>query len=168
MKSESQAFADVNGSVVTLRRVEPADDEFLFEVYASTRADELAAAGWADAQKEAFLRSQFAAQQQHYRGRFPGGEHQVIVRDGRPIGRVYVAGSDDEIRILDISLLPQDRSAGVGTALLKKIMARAEKAGKPARIYVENYNRSVGLFERLGFRRVEDTGAHYLLEWRPG
>ena len=48
-------------------------------------------------------------------------------------------------------------------------MIEAGRAGLPLNIYVESYNRSRGLFERLGFRKVdrpEDDGVNYLLEWR--
>src|SRR3712207_8583920 len=43
-------------------RVEPSDDEFLLDVYASTRSEELAPVPWTDEQKRAFLRMQFDAQ----------------------------------------------------------------------------------------------------------
>lgn len=154
---------------VTLRSVCPEDETFLLQVYASTRVDELALAAWDDSHREAFLRLQFAAQQQHYQTHFPEGDHQLILVGDRPIGRIYVASTADEIRILDIALLPEHRNSGIGSSMIKKIVSEASKAGKPVRIYVESFNPSLRLFERLGFSSVQDIGTHRLLEWRsPG
>lgn len=152
---------------VTLRAVTEQDEAFLLEVYASTRADELALTQWDEAQREVFLRMQFAAQLSHYRTHYPDGEHLVILLGGNPIGRVYVARLEGEIRILDITILPRDRNVGTGTAILNDLMAEASRVGKPLRIHVESYNRSRRLFERLGFVKSGESGYSDLLEWRP-
>lgn len=151
---------------VTLRPVRPDDEAFLLEVYAGTRVDELAATPWDDAQREAFLKVQFAAQQQHYQTHFPEADHQLILVGDRPIGRLYVARRTDEIRILDVALLPRHRNFGIGTFIITEILDEASKAETPVRIYVESLNPSLGLFERLGFARVQDIGTHFLMEWR--
>jgi len=151
---------------VTLRPVSAGDEPFLFRLYASTRMDELAIAPWDDSQREAFLRIQFAAQQQHYQNHFPEAEHQLILIGGRPAGRIYVARRTDEIRILDIALLPEHRNGGIGGFLIKEIMSEGSQTGKPVRIYVESFNPSLRLFERLGFSSVQDIGTHLLMEWR--
>ena len=76
---------------VTLRPIEPGDEEFLYRVYASTRQEELARVGWNDGQKAAFVRQQFDAQSRYYRENYAGAEFCVILSDGRPAGRLYVA-----------------------------------------------------------------------------
>lgn len=167
MKEETQDFAQSAATTLTLRSVQPEDENFLFEVYAGTRTEELSQTGWDEAQKQAFLLMQFAAQQQHYRSRFPEGDHRLIVKDGCCIGRIYTAATEQEIRILDIALLPQHRNIGIGTILLKDILTEAGNSRRMVRIYVESYNRSLRLFERLGFSSVETSGLHHLMEWRP-
>lgn len=152
---------------VALRPVSPDDESLLLELYASTRMLELAATGWNQAQQDAFIKMQFSAQRDYYATRYPQGEHQTIIRDGQPVGRLYTAETEDEIRIMDVTVLPAHRSAGTGTTLIKDLLARAQEAGKPVRIYVETYNRSLGLFERLGFTKIEEDGLNALLEWRP-
>jgi ribosomal protein S18 acetylase RimI-like enzyme len=166
MKEESHNRAQSVVTAPILRPVRQEDEEFLFDLYASTRTEELSQIPWDEAQKRAFLLMQFAAQQQHYRSRFPEGEHQVIVKDGRSVGRIYTARTDEEIRILDIALLPQHRNAGIGTTLLKEVLADAKRSGRAVRIYVETFNPSLRLFERLGFSSVESSGLHHLMEWR--
>jgi ribosomal protein S18 acetylase RimI-like enzyme len=167
MKEESQNRAQTAVPALNLRPVRQDDENFLFEVYASTRAEEMSLTGWDKAQQRAFLLLQFAAQQQHYQSRFAEGDHRIIVKDGQPVGRIYIARTDREIRILDIALLPHYRNSGIGTILLKDIMADAESSRRMIRIYVESFNRSLKLFQRLGFSSVETSGLHQLMEWHP-
>ena len=150
---------------IALRSVEAGDAEFLYRVYAGTRAEELALVDWDEAQKGAFLRMQFTAQDAYYREHYPGAAFQVILSDGTPIGRLYVHRRPDEIRIMDIALLPAFRGRGVGIRLLGDLQAEAASAGKPLRIHVERFNPALGLYARLGFRLVEDRGVYLFLEW---
>ena len=152
---------------ITLRPIEPDDEEFLYRVYAGTREAELAQVAWDAAQKEAFLRMQFTAQHQYYQEHYAGAAFQVILADGRPAGRLYVARWPDEIRIVDIALLPEYRNAGIGTALLRDLLAEGARAGKPVSIHVERFNPALRLYERLGFTSITDKGVYLLLEWAP-
>jgi ribosomal protein S18 acetylase RimI-like enzyme len=149
---------------VALRPSTPADRELLVAVYASTREDELAAVPWTDAQKDAFVRSQFEAQDRHYRTHFPDAEYDVVVVDGRPAGRLYVDRRPDEVRVLDLALLPELRGRGIGTALLRQVIEDADRAGLPVRFHVEMHNPARRLYERLGFTAAGQTGVHVLME----
>ena len=152
-------------SSITLRPVGPDDQEFLLEVYASTRAEELALVPWTSEQRDIFVRSQFAAQQEHYSQKYPAASHDVILFEGRQVGRLYVARLDREIRIVDITLLPGERNAGIGSYLLRQLLDEANRSRKVTRIYVEEFNPSLRLFERLGFSPSEQHGIHLLLQW---
>lgn len=152
--------------LATLRPVTPEDDEFLLQVYSSIRAEELAQVPWSAEQRGAFLKMQFAAQQLHYRDNNPNATHDLILLDSQAIGRLYVARRVGEIRILDITILPEYRNRGVGTPLIKDLMAEAARAGKPLTIWVESFNPSLRLFERLGFKKIEDDRVNLLMEWR--
>ena len=150
---------------IFLRPVGPDDHEFLVEVYASTRADELALVPWTSEQQQAFVRSQFAAQQAHYAQKYPAARHDIIICNNRPVGRLYVARLDHEIRIVDITLLPAERKRGVGSYLIKQLLDEANRTGRVTRIYVEDFNPSLRLFQRLGFSSSEQQGFHVLMEW---
>ena len=154
-------------SSVTCRPVVPSDYAFLLEVYASTRADEMALVPWNADQRQAFVKMQFAGQQEHYQNTFPTASHQIIQSSGRPVGRLYVDRLEQEIRIIDITVMPAERNAGIGSFLLSGLMDEAARVGKVVRIYVENYNPSLRLFERLNFKPVDEQGFHLLLEWSP-
>jgi len=152
---------------VTLRPVREDDGQFLFEVYGSTRAEELAITPWSPAQKQEFLRMQFNAQTKYYRQTFPEMDYRIILHDGVPAGRFIILILEDELRLIDISLLPEHRNAGIGRMLIQRLLDEAEGAGKVVRIHVEHMNRARRLYERLGFRRVADQGLYVMMEWKP-
>ena len=150
-----------------LRPADRDDEPFLFALYASTRAEELAIVPWDDAQKDAFLRMQFEAQRRHYATYYPAAAHDVVIVDGEPAGRLYVDRREDEIRIVDIALLPAYRGRGIGSALLTPILEEADAGGKTVSIHVEHNNRARRLYERLGFVEVAEQGVYALLERKP-
>ncbi len=147
------------------RPIQEQDEEFLFLLYASTRAEELAQTQWNDAQKAEFLRMQFQAQHRHYLSHFAGAEFLLILRDAEPIGRLYVERRPAEVRLIDIALLPDWRSRGLGGALMRDLMGDARNQRLPVRLHVEKFNPALRLYERLGFRPLEDLGVHLLMEW---
>jgi ribosomal protein S18 acetylase RimI-like enzyme len=149
--------------LIELRPVEPDDEQLLFRIYASTRAEELALVPWDDAQKAAFLHAQFDAQARWYAQHYAETGYDVVLVDGEPCGRLYVHRGAAEIRIVDIALLPTHRGRGVGTALLRDLLAEADATGKRVTIHVERFNPALRLYERLGFSVVEDKGVHLLM-----
>ena len=154
---------------LTLRPLTSEDPPFLFQVYAAARSPELEQVPWDAAQKETFLTFQFNAQHQHYQTEFPRADFSVILEAGVPVGRLYVDRRADEIRILDLALLPEHQGRGLGRALLEALLAEARSAGQPVRLYVEHYQeRALGLLKSLGFAPVEDHGVSVLMECRPG
>jgi ribosomal protein S18 acetylase RimI-like enzyme len=153
-----------------LRPVTAGDDVFLFELYTSTRAEELAAWGWSAAQQEPFLRMQWLAQKRGYEARHPSAGHCIVELDGRPVGRLWVVRGEHELRLVDVTLLPALRGRGVGTALLRALQEEATAASKPLRLHVTRNNPALRLYERLGFTLVGGTEAdpsqpYRELEW---
>ncbi len=151
---------------LTLRRVMPEDEAFLASVYASTRAEELALTGWSDAQKDHFCAMQFRAQSADYARNHAAAVSSIIERDGEAAGRLIVDRREEVIHIIDIALLPEHRGAGIGTRLLRELQEEARAAGKALSIHVEKFNPALRLYERLGFRAIEDKGVYLLMEWR--
>ena len=142
--------------------------ELLLRLYATTRADEMAmVTDWTDEQKEAFVRMQFQAQHAWYQEHYGDAQFDVVLIDGVPAGRLYVHRRAKEIRLVDISLMPELRGRGIGGALLRELMAEAEAAGKPLTIHVEKFNPAMRLYLRLGFKPIEDRGPYDLMEWKP-
>jgi ribosomal protein S18 acetylase RimI-like enzyme len=152
--------------MIALRGITPEDDSFLARVYASSRAEELAVTGWPDELKSDFCRRQFDAQSAYYASNYPGASFQIIERDGWPVGRLYVDRWEKEIRIVDITLLPEFRGSGIGTKLLRELQNEARRAGKSLTIHVERFNRALTLYQRLGFQQIQDKGVYLLMEWK--
>ncbi len=152
---------------VALRPATAADEALLRRVYAGTREEELALTGWTDAEKEAFVAMQFAAQSAHYAQHYPAMSADVVLVEGEPAGRLLVDRWDAEIRIVDIALLPRARGRGAGGALLADLVAEAAAAAKRLSIHVERNNRALGLYERLGFKPVGEAGIYLRMELAP-
>jgi len=147
-----------------LREATPEDEPFLLDVYASTRAEELAGLGWDDNQKQAFIKMQFMARERTY----PKAGNRIIVLNGRPVGRMMVDREDALIRLRDIALLTEYRNAGIGSRLILELMKEATAARKPIELHVVSISPAVRLYERLGFRLSGDeTGAYLQMKWVP-
>lgn len=154
---------------VELRPVAPEDEEFLLDVYASTRADEMALVDWPDEIKRAFLRSQLTAQRADYESRFRAAtDYRVILADGAPAGRLWTARTAEQIRLLDIALLPEFQNRGVGKLLLRELIEESERARLPLRHMVFQFNEGgMRFYERLGFTPVGTAGAYVEMERVP-
>lgn len=158
-----RVVGEASGREVALRSVSPDDDEFLLAVYASTREEELSQVRWDDGQKEAFLRMQLDAQRSEYEARFPDARYDVILVGGRPAGRIWVGRNRDEIRLLDIAILPEFQRAGVGGLLVTRLIAEARAARLPLRHMIFILNEDARRFyERLGFAVKEVFNGAYL------
>ena len=152
---------------VTFRPVDVQDGEFLCALYASTRSEELAQVDWPEHQKEAFLHMQFEAQHWYHQEYYREASLQLILLDGKPIGRLYVQRWPGEIRLIDISLLPEHRGNGLGTGLLQDLQSEAAEACMCLTIHVEKFNPALRLYTRLGFRQEADRGVYWFLKWQP-
>lgn len=152
---------------ISFRSVTPKDAPFLREVYASTRQQEMSATGWSDEQIQAFITWQFTLQHKSYQENFPKARFMIIRYKGRDIGRLYRVNMGDEIRIIDIALLPAFRNQGIGTKMITDIIHEAAASGQAIRIHVEKTNPALSLYGRLGFQLIRDAGMHWLMELRP-
>jgi ribosomal protein S18 acetylase RimI-like enzyme len=168
MKDHEQNPVASKPGVVSLRPEQPDDEAFLFAVYASTRAEELAITGWDEANRSAFLNMQFRAMRLGYRSSFPKAEFSVVTLAGCPVGRLVVDRNADEIHVVDVALLPESRNHGLGTTILGNLLSEAQNNGKPVHLRVQKGSPANRLYQRLGFRQIEDYDLDLLLEWMPG
>jgi GNAT superfamily N-acetyltransferase len=150
-----------------LRPAGPGDAAVLYRIYASTRENELAAAGWDAAMKEAFLRLQFTAQDTYYRAAFPHASFDLVTRGEEVLGRLYVDRGEPAWLVIDVALLPEHRGKGIGTGLLADVLAEAGAAARPVRLHVGRSSPARRLYDRLGFRQIADQGVYLFLEREP-
>lgn len=154
-------------AAVTLRPAADADYDFMRRLYASTRTEEMERFPFDEAQKRAFLDQQFAAQFEHYRVHYPTVERNIIESGGEPIGRLWIDEWRDQIRLVDITLMPEWRGSGIGSRLLHEILDRGTRAGKPVTIHVESFNPALRLYKLLGFEQIDTNGVYLLMRWTP-
>ncbi len=150
---------------IQLRAILPEDELFSYSVYASTRESEMALVSWTGEQKAAFLRMQYEAQKAHYAAYFPSAQVFVIELANIPAGRMILNETGEDFLLIDIALLPEYRSQGIGSQLLQDLQQHAGQASKPIRLHVEIFNPAARLYERLGFRKTAESGIYEEMVW---
>lgn len=153
--------------MISIRRIEPNEEDFLAEVYAGTRREEIAAWGWSELQQQAFLRMQFAAQLCWYQAAYPDAESMLILLDAIRIGRILLQRGAARIHLIDVALLPNYRNAGFGTSILTDLIAESQVTNVPLTLQVLKTNRAVRWYERLGFSKIEDDEIYFRMERKP-
>ncbi len=166
MSAPSSATPDLRDRV-SLRAAGAEDEPLLLRVYAATRAQEMNLVPWDDAQKQAFIRMQFDAQHRHYTSHYPGARFEVILLDGEPVGRLYLAQLETEFRIMDVAVLPENRRAGIGSLVVEEVLKEAQAASVPVTMSMETYNPSLPLFERMGFHATKVDPLTAFMVWKP-
>jgi len=163
MKKESSL------SPITFRPIKttPEDLALLFEIYASTRNEEMALTGWSKPEIDAFLRMQFGLQHKQYLENYENASFEIILYEKTPAGRFYVDRRKDDIRIIDIALLPRFRRRGIGSKIMENLIDEADKKQVNLSLHVEQNNPVLNLYKTLGFKKVDTTGVYYFMERQP-
>jgi len=141
-----------------LRPALPTDVDFEHFLYASTR-DDLRPLG-----PEVFdglVGMQFRAQTMSIRLDHPQADHKIVVVEDAPAGRLIVDESGEQIKVVDVALLPEYRGQGIGTSLLRGVLAHADRMGRAIALHVEKQSRAVRLYERLGFLISGESGLYF-------
>lgn len=152
---------------ITLRPVTDADQEFLFRLYASTRAAEQALMGWDEGAWAQFLRMQFDLQRAEYAQRYRNPSFDLVCADGIPIGRHSCERGAEAIHLVELSILPEYQRRGIGSALLMRSITAGCAHGIPVTLRVQKDNPAVALYRRLGFEVAGDEGAFWFMRRPP-
>lgn len=152
---------------VSSRPEQPEDEAFLFTLYSSTRQEELQSFGWDDTVQNSFLRMQFEAMRQGYRSMFPRAAFSIILAGEEPAGRTVINRTQQEIRLVDISLLHPYRGRGIGTGILSDLLAEALRTGLPLRLSAMKASRALDWYRRRGFHQMGESGPYVHLESSP-
>lgn len=151
---------------VTLRRVEPTDEPFLRALYITTR-DDLAHLPLSEDQKSSLLLMQYEAQRRQYEIEFPQADHDIVLYGGKAVGRYLIDQREDEIMGIDLSILPEYRSLGIGATVIGNTLKEAKSSDRPFRFHVSvNNRRAMRLYERLGCSVSGSSATEFEMEWR--
>jgi ribosomal protein S18 acetylase RimI-like enzyme len=155
----------------SLRWLGESDTPWLRDVYASTRADEMAAVPWPPQMKRNFLDQQYALQHAHYMAHYGDSDFLAIERRrnqsaARPVGRYYLQRTAPDHLVVDIALLPDMRGRGIGRVLIEASQQEAAALGRGMHLHVLQQNLAAKrLYERLGFVVTHTAGSYHHMRW---
>ena len=135
----------------TLRAATRADEALLFALHRDAlRAYVDATWGWNDAWQRA-----------HFARHYAPVRNAVIVRGGThaDIGRVSVSRRWRALFLRDIELIATERNRGLGSAIVRAVLALARAEARSVELFVLACNPAQHLYARLGFCVVGDDGA---------
>jgi ribosomal protein S18 acetylase RimI-like enzyme len=142
--------------MVSLRPITASDRDLQRRLFQSTRPD-LVSLPLPPAEREALIAMQLRAREQDWSRRY-GEEGHAIVIDAESqseVGEIWIHRSEAELRLVDIAFLPEHRSRGRGTAILRQLIEEARAKNVPLRLSVIPTNPARRLYERLGFKTCE-------------
>ena len=145
---EQVRLADI---VVELRSARAGEREWLFTLHEAAMRErvERVYGPWVD-----------AFQREHFDQRDPRNVIEVIVVDGERVGAVHTRKGDDGSLYVDLlEVLPDRQGAGVGGAVIGRVIGRAGDADVTLAVHKDNAARR--LYERLGFTIEAETETHH-------
>ena len=152
--------------MITFQTIEEKDQQFVSKVYRRTREKELPFAYLPEEQKSGLLLMQLEAQLADYERNYIGAKRQIILYNEERVGYIYTWDSKREIRILDISLLPEFQGNGIGGTILNDILKTGKQQHKKVSLHVALGNPAKRLYERLGFVKISDNFTHEYMEYK--
>jgi GNAT superfamily N-acetyltransferase len=145
----------------------PSEEAFLYLLFASNRAAEMALMPISPADKEFLLQVQFRSMNDTYRKNFPTARYDIIELDRWPVGRIVTEVQANCVYYVDFALLPQAQGVGIGTTVLAAALEEPRRLGLPARLRSFSYNWAAQrLYEKLGFTVIAEEPPQVVLEWR--
>jgi ribosomal protein S18 acetylase RimI-like enzyme len=148
--------------MIELRGATPGDDDFLRDLYETTRAEEVRGFGWDEAEQHAFLEMQFTMQKRAYLMQHPNAQHSIIWCDGQRAGRILVDRSGGGLTLVDISVHPDFRKRGIASQMLKRLQAESDLV----LLSVDKTNLSARrLYEKFGFMTTGENEFIFTMRW---
>ena len=149
---------------LALRPALPTDEVFLYQLMYENFFEKLAAWAWVPKVRDPLLKMQIDGQRASYAAEFPHADHGIILLEDRPIGRLIVNRGPEIHHLVDITILKQNRRAGIGTVLIRALCTEAEMMRKRVRLQVAVDNPARELYRRLGFQMIEDRQITWVME----
>jgi ribosomal protein S18 acetylase RimI-like enzyme len=108
--------------------------------------------GWDDGYQESLFRRNYVP-----------AKIRIVLYNGREIGLLSVEEREDDVFLRTIEIHPEFQGKGLGTAIIKEIIADGAQKMKPIVLQVLTVNPARQLYERLGFAIIEETNIHYMM-----
>ena len=132
----------------------PSDREF---------ARQLNHAAYRDVVTRQFGRWDEADQDLRFADKWEQGGYRIVRLARDPVGALWTTVEPHDLFINDVQVLPARQGAGIGAAVVERVIAEGDGLGLPVRLQVLRENRARALYERLGFRVYGDTELPFLM-----
>lgn len=93
---------------------------------------------------------------------------EVLELSGIPVGIVKVKRAGGKWELIQIQLLPELQGMGIGSRLIKALLAEAEHANASVGLSVLKTNPARRLYTRLGFAAIGEDESSLLMLWGAG
>ena len=109
-----------------------------------------------------------AAQRARFHDPLERANMHVIVAGGRDAGLLHVERNAGGVFLANIQIEPGLQNRGLGTAVIRRLLAEAQAGAAPVRLEVLTVNRAAReLYARLGFVISTETETLTGMIWRP-
>jgi GNAT superfamily N-acetyltransferase len=149
----------------TLRRASAIDELFLEALFGEVHSADLQMLNLPSQAMEQLLAMQYKGRCMTYATQFPQADDQVICIDGVSVGRLLVDRSNEVHRLVDFAVRAPHRGRGLGTQVLRSLIAEAREANVPLQLQVRVGNRAARLYQRMGFAVTGGDGMIISMEW---
>jgi ribosomal protein S18 acetylase RimI-like enzyme len=153
---------------ISLRPVTPDDEPFEIALFDITWDDLLSLMDLPPEQRVAMAAFQVRAQRASYANDYPDATTAIIEADGVAIGKYIYASRQDEIIFIDIAIIPGYQSRGIGSLVITPQLKEIREGRKMGYLRVRKDNlRAIALYERTGFRVIEEEEINYRMALSP-
>lgn len=145
-------------STWTLRPATAEDRVFLFELNRAAMGPYVEATwGWNEDEQVAYFDAHFEPSQR-----------EVIQVEAADVGVLAVEETPDEIYLATIALLPDWQGKGIGSSILRSLLARGAASGRAVTLQVLQCNpRAIELYRSFGFTRSGQSDTHVFMRAEP-
>jgi len=143
---------------ISFRRVSESDEPFVEDVYFETQRWIIEALfGWRGD----------GVEREKFRESYDVDNTNIILAGGVSVGWWTVQRSTSEIHLAAIYLLSSHQGQGIGSGVIRDLMAEADKACVPIRLSTAAINPARGLYARLGFLLTHEDRYKAYFERKP-
>jgi len=139
---------------IQLKIKDETDSEFSFRLFEKIKTVELNIHNWPEQMKNQLIEMQYKGYEQMIKNEYPNAEDYIITVNDEKAGRLQLNVNDFGIRIINISLLPAFHGNGIGTKIIRDVIADADIKKKHVCLEVDKINPAFNLYKRLGFEII--------------
>ena len=131
---------------IALREARPVDYGFARQLYAVTMRDLTERAfGWDEYRQDLSFARQYVQ-----------SEVRIIMLNGRDVGWLQTRNVEPTLHLFQFYVAPAWQNQGIGTLVLKRVLAQAQRRGWNVALSVMKENSARRLYERHGFRATHE------------